>query len=311
MQRLADQLLLLGRVDRLANHLAGQLDRQVGAGFGQVLHRRDRPRPRCRASARSRSCLAAARPRRRSAPWSPRRRGGPPRASPALPPRRRPASPRARPAAAWLPRAWPRRRRCLPSIRFSRSTSASLIFGQASLRQDRQQQQEHDERVDRQVAADLRRVFQRSRRRCRGPGRACSPCSLLRRARRGGSASRRRLGWASAARPLRQDTSPATHQHSPQQCVAHRFAARVRRRSRERRRSRRRLSRPRILLHADEQREERETFDQGGRDDHRRLDAAGDFGLTGHALQGRAGQLADAVGGADASSGRRRRRPRS
>jgi len=41
------------------------------------------------------------------------------------------------------------------------------------------------------------------------------------------------------------------------------------------------------LRRADEQRVEREAFDESGRDDHRGLDAARDFRLTGHALIGR------------------------
>ena len=41
------------------------------------------------------------------------------------------------------------------------------------------------------------------------------------------------------------------------------------------------------------EREERHALDQRGRDDHRRLDVAGDLGLAGHALDGRGGQPAD------------------
>ena len=47
------------------------------------------------------------------------------------------------------------------------------------------------------------------------------------------------------------------------------------------------------------EREERHTFDQRRRDDHGRLDVAGDFGLAGHALDGALGQAADAQGRAD------------
>ena len=42
------------------------------------------------------------------------------------------------------------------------------------------------------------------------------------------------------------------------------------------------------------EREERDTFDQRGRDDHGRLDVAGRLRLAGHALDGRLGQAADA-----------------
>ena len=49
---------------------------------------------------------------------------------------------------------------------------------------------------------------------------------------------------------------------------------------------------------ANDQCEKRHAFDQGGRDDHRRLDLAGDFRLPGHALDGRGTDASDAVAGA-------------
>ena len=50
------------------------------------------------------------------------------------------------------------------------------------------------------------------------------------------------------------------------------------------------------LLKANDQREEREAFDQGGRDNHGRLNVARDFRLPSHALDGAAGQPSDAEG---------------
>ena len=48
------------------------------------------------------------------------------------------------------------------------------------------------------------------------------------------------------------------------------------------------------LQRDDDEREERHTFDQRRRDDHGRLDVAGDLGLASHALDGALGQAADA-----------------
>lgn len=50
---------------------------------------------------------------------------------------------------------------------------------------------------------------------------------------------------------------------------------------------------------ADDQREERRTFDERGRDDHRRLNVARHFRLTSHALQRGRADLSDAVTGTD------------
>src|SRR5580704_5875870 len=46
-----------------------------------------------------------------------------------------------------------------------------------------------------------------------------------------------------------------------------------------------------------DEREEGRTLDQGGGDEHRRLDLSGDFGLPSHALDGRGADLSDAVAG--------------
>ena len=50
--------------------------------------------------------------------------------------------------------------------------------------------------------------------------------------------------------------------------------------------------------HADDQSEERRTFDQSGRNDHAGLNVSGDFRLTSHALDGRRTDPADAEAGA-------------
>src|SRR5271157_2392489 len=50
------------------------------------------------------------------------------------------------------------------------------------------------------------------------------------------------------------------------------------------------------LKQDDDQREERHAFDKRGRDDHRRLDVAGDLGLASHAVDRALGQVADSQG---------------
>jgi hypothetical protein len=52
-------------------------------------------------------------------------------------------------------------------------------------------------------------------------------------------------------------------------------------------------------LEANEERKQRDTFDESRGDNHRRLDTASDFGLAGHALQGAGSELADAKTGAN------------
>src|SRR5271165_1814016 len=52
------------------------------------------------------------------------------------------------------------------------------------------------------------------------------------------------------------------------------------------------------LKQDDDQREERHAFDERGRDDHRRLDVAGDLRLAGHAVDRALGQVADSQGSA-------------